>query len=168
MITPYRTDRLAMLPLQIEYAGEMAEVLSDCGARVVLADIEEERLHASVERLGEPARGVVADVRDEASVQALFDDVVAAEGGVDVGFANAGLASVPGFRVDGEESKDLALSDVRGVFFTTPHWNGYPAVLIRIRDLARLDRDDLRDAVVDAWLTRAPKRVARAWLAEND
>jgi hypothetical protein len=72
------------------------------------------------------------------------------------------------FRVDGEESKELALADARGVYFTTPHWNGYPAVLVRIRDLARLDRDELRDAVVDAWLTRAPKRVAKAWLAAND
>jgi NAD(P)-dependent dehydrogenase (short-subunit alcohol dehydrogenase family) len=84
----------------------MAEVLAECGARVTLADIDEERLRASAERLGEPARGVVADVRDEASVQALFDDVVAAEGGVDVVFANAGLASVPGFRVDGGQTID--------------------------------------------------------------
>src|SRR5689334_10246948 len=84
----------------------MAEVLSDCGARVTLADIDEARLEASVARLGEPSRGVATDVRDEASVQALFDSVVAAEGGVDVVFANAGLASVPGFRVDGGQTID--------------------------------------------------------------
>jgi hypothetical protein len=72
------------------------------------------------------------------------------------------------FRVDGEESKELVLADPRGIFFTTPHWNGYPGVLIRIGDLARLDRDELRDLVVDAWLCRAPKRVAKAWLAENE
>jgi hypothetical protein len=41
-------------------------------------------------------------------------------------------------------------------------------VLLRIRDLARIDRDELRDVVVEAWLTRAPKRVAKAWLAENE
>jgi hypothetical protein len=40
--------------------------------------------------------------------------------------------------------------------------------LIRIPDLARLDRDELRDAVVDAWLTRAQKRVAKAWLSEHE
>jgi len=34
-------------------------------------------------------------------------------------------------------------------------------------NLARLDREELRDLVVEAWLTRAPKRVARAWLAEH-
>ena len=53
------------------------------------------------------------------------------------------------------------------IYFTTPHFRGYPAVLVRIPDLARLDRDELRDVVVDAWLTRAQKRVAKAWLAEN-
>jgi hypothetical protein len=40
-------------------------------------------------------------------------------------------------------------------------------VLVRIPQLARIDRDELRDVVVEAWLTRAQKRVARAWLAEN-
>ena len=78
------------------------------------------------------------------------------------------LEDVLVFRVDGEESKELVLADPRGVWFTTPHWNGYPGVLIRIRDLKQLSRAELRDAVVDAWLTRAPKRVAKAWLAENE
>ena len=72
------------------------------------------------------------------------------------------------FRVDSLEEKELVLGDPRGVFFTTPHFDGYPAVLIRIPALARLDRDELRDFVVDAWLTRAPKRVAKAWLAEHE
>ena len=87
----------------------MAEVLADCGARVTLADIDEPRLEASVARLvdrGEHARGVVADVRDEGAVQSLFEGVVDAEGGVDVVFANAGLASVPGFRVEGGQTID--------------------------------------------------------------
>jgi hypothetical protein len=72
------------------------------------------------------------------------------------------------FRVDGADAKELVLADPRGIFFTTPHFDGYAAVLIRIRDLAQLDRGELRDAVVDAWLTRAPKRVAKAWLSENE
>ena len=71
------------------------------------------------------------------------------------------------FRVPGLEEKELLLSDDRGIYFTTPHFRGYPAVLVRIPDLARLDRAELRDVVVDAWLTRAQKRVAKAWLAEN-
>jgi hypothetical protein len=71
------------------------------------------------------------------------------------------------FRVEDLGVKELILSDDRGIWFTTPHFNGYPAILVRIRDLERLERDELRDAVVDAWLTRAPKRVAKQWLAEN-
>src|SRR5436190_11932826 len=71
------------------------------------------------------------------------------------------------FRVADLDVKELMLSDDRGVFFTTPHFNGYPAVLMRIPDLARIDRDELEELVVEAWLTRAQKRVAKAWLAEH-
>jgi hypothetical protein len=71
------------------------------------------------------------------------------------------------FRVADLGVKELILSDDRGIWFTTPHFNGYPAILVRIGDLGRLDREELRDTVVDAWLTRAPKRVAKQWLAEN-
>ena len=72
------------------------------------------------------------------------------------------------FRVADLGVKELILSDARGVYFTTPHFDGYPAVLVRIPDLARLDREELREAVVEAWLTRAQKRVAKAWLAEHE
>ena len=74
------------------------------------------------------------------------------------------LDDVVVFRVADVGIKELMLADDRGIFFTTPHWDGYSAVLIRIPDLARLDRDELEDAVVEAWLTRAQKRVAKAWL----
>jgi hypothetical protein len=68
------------------------------------------------------------------------------------------------FRVADLDVKELLLSDGRGIFFTTPHFDGYAAVLVRIPDLAHLERDDLRDLVEEAWLTRAQKRVAKAWL----
>ena len=71
------------------------------------------------------------------------------------------------FRVADLGVKDLMVADDRGLFFTTPHFDGYPAVLLRIGDLARLDRDELQDLVAEAWLTRAQKRVAKAWLAEQ-
>ena len=71
------------------------------------------------------------------------------------------------FRVADLDVKELLLADDRGIYFTTPHFNGYPAVLVRIPNLERLDRDELRDLVVEAWLTRAQKRVAKAWLAEH-
>jgi hypothetical protein len=71
------------------------------------------------------------------------------------------------FRVADLDVKELLLADARGLYFTTPHFDGYAAVLLRIPDLAHLDRDELQDLVVEAWLTRAQKRVAKAWLAEN-
>ena len=72
------------------------------------------------------------------------------------------------FRVADLDVKEILLADDRGVYFTTPHFNGYPAVLVRIPELARLDRDELQDLVVEAWLTRAQKRIAKAWLAEHE
>jgi hypothetical protein len=72
------------------------------------------------------------------------------------------------FRTDGLESKELLLADPRGIFFTTPHWKGYPAVLIHIPDLKQLKKSEVRDAVVEAWLTRAPTKIAKQWLAENE
>ena len=77
------------------------------------------------------------------------------------------LDNVLMFRVEDLGVKELLLADDRGVFFTTPHFDGYPAVLMRIPDLAGLDREELRDLVAEAWLTRAQKRVAKAWLAEH-
>jgi hypothetical protein len=71
------------------------------------------------------------------------------------------------FRVADLGVKELLLADERGVYFTTPHFDGYPAVLMRIPDLARIERDELEEMVVEAWFTRAQKRVAKAWLAEH-
>lgn len=71
------------------------------------------------------------------------------------------------FRVADLGEKEAMLADDRGVFFTTPHWNGYSAVLMRIPDLERIDCEELRDIVAEAWLTRAQKRIAKAWLAEQ-
>jgi hypothetical protein len=77
------------------------------------------------------------------------------------------LEDVLMFRVADLGEKELLLSDARGVFFTTRHFDGYPAILLRIPGLAQLDREELHDLVAEAWLTRAQKRVAKAWLAEN-
>ncbi len=65
------------------------------------------------------------------------------------------------FRVPDLDVKELLLADERGVFFTTPHFDGYPAVLVR---LDRVAPADLEEVVVEAWLDRAPKRLARAYL----
>jgi hypothetical protein len=71
------------------------------------------------------------------------------------------------FRVADTGVKELLLADARGVYFTTPHFDGYAAVLVRIPRLAELDREELGELVVEAWLTRAQKRVAKAWHAEH-
>jgi hypothetical protein len=71
------------------------------------------------------------------------------------------------FRVADVGVKELLLADDRGVFFTTPHFDSYPAVLMRIPELARIDREELSDTIAEAWLTRAQKRVARAWLEQQ-
>ncbi|SDL75414.1 MmcQ/YjbR family DNA-binding protein [Microbacterium azadirachtae] len=50
------------------------------------------------------------------------------------------------------------------VFFTIPHFDGYPAVLLRLDAIAP---DHLGEIIADAWLLRAPKAVARRWLDER-
>jgi len=59
-------------------------------------------------------------------------------------------------RVDADE-KQLILASNPDVYFETPHYYGYPAVLIR---LERIERDELAERIEDAWLTRVPKRLA--------
>jgi hypothetical protein len=71
------------------------------------------------------------------------------------------------FRVADLGVKELLLADGRDVYFTTPHFDGYRAVLVRIPDLALIDRGELRDLIEEAWLTRAQKRVTKAWLARQ-
>jgi hypothetical protein len=66
-----------------------------------------------------------------------------------------------GVRVPDVEAKAALLASEPEVYFTTPHFDGYPSVLVR---LERVPRADLEEAIVEAWLSRAPKRVAKAWL----
>ena len=87
----------------------MAEVLADCGARVTLADIDGDLLEQSTRTLadrGGKVRSSVVDVSDADRVQAMVDEVVAADGGLDVVFANAGIAAAPGWAVDGGQQLD--------------------------------------------------------------
>lgn len=69
-----------------------------------------------------------------------------------------------GVRVDYLETKDVLIATEPEAFFTTPHLDGYPAILVR---LDRIDRERLQDVVIDAWLARAPKRLADACRAEQ-
>lgn len=60
--------------------------------------------------------------------------------------------------------KETLLSANPDVFFTTPHFNGHPSVLVPLR---RIDMAALRALLVDAWLGRAPKRLAADFLAKK-
>jgi hypothetical protein len=66
-----------------------------------------------------------------------------------------------GARVPDLGAKEALLAADPDVYFTTPHFNGYPAVLVR---LARIAPADLEELVVEAWLARAPKRLAAQYL----
>ncbi len=66
---------------------------------------------------------------------------------------------VIGVRVANELEKQALLSLDPGVFFTEPHYNGYPAVLVRI---PAIELDMLDKVLTDAWLTRASKQLAAA------
>lgn len=66
-----------------------------------------------------------------------------------------------GARVEHLVAKDAMLADHSGVFFTTPHFDGYPAVLVRLEEIAP---DDLEEVIVEAWMAQAPKRLVKAYL----
>jgi hypothetical protein len=66
-----------------------------------------------------------------------------------------------GARVSDVGAKEALIADDPDVYFTTPHFDGYPAVLVRLDRIAAPELDEL---VVEAWLVRAPKTLARAYL----
>ena len=65
-------------------------------------------------------------------------------------------------RVEHVGIKEALLAQDPNVFFTTPHFDGYPAILVRLERIALPELDDL---IVEAWLSRAPKRLAKEYLA---
>jgi hypothetical protein len=71
---------------------------------------------------------------------------------------------VVGVRTDGQQVKQALLESYPEAFFTIPHFDGYPAVLVR---LDGIDLAQLREVVTDAWLLKVPKRVANGWLAAH-
>jgi len=69
-----------------------------------------------------------------------------------------------GIRVDRDE-KLLILDANPDAYFSSPHYDGWPGVQIR---LEQIDREELRERLEDAWLIQAPKRLAAAYVADND
>ena len=70
-----------------------------------------------------------------------------------------------GARVEHEIAKRALIESDPDIYFTTPHFDGYPAILAR---LDVLDVSELAELVTEAWLNRAPKRLADAFLADAD
>ena len=71
------------------------------------------------------------------------------------------------FWVSSEADKQALVQDDTSPFFTTPHFDGHPSVLIRASRIGELTRPELAEVVQDAWLSRASASRAAAWLRDN-
>jgi hypothetical protein len=78
--------------------------------------------------------------------------------------ADAPDGDILGARVADEGVKFALIADDPGVYFTTPHFDGYPAVLVR---LAEIGVPELGELLTEAWLAQAPRTIAKAFL-QND
>jgi len=72
---------------------------------------------------------------------------------------------IVGARVDDLGEKEALLQAGHAGLFTTPHFDGHPAVLIELDAAAP---ELVEELVIDAWLCRAPRRAVEAYLAERD
>jgi hypothetical protein len=77
--------------------------------------------------------------------------------------ADATDGPILGARVEHLGAKEALLADDPEVYFTTPHFDGYAAILVRLELIAI---EDLDEVVTEAWLARAPKRLVDARSAE--
>lgn len=77
---------------------------------------------------------------------------------------SAPTGDILGARVADEGVKFALIAEEPDVYFTTPHFDGYAAVLVR---LARIDVPALRELVTDAWLAQAPKKLVKDFLDDS-
>jgi hypothetical protein len=63
-----------------------------------------------------------------------------------------------GARVEHEGAKQALVQDPSGIYFTTPHFDGYPAILVRLEPIGL---EDLEELVTEAWLCRAPPKLLK-------
>jgi hypothetical protein len=75
--------------------------------------------------------------------------------------AGAPDGPVLGARVEHLVAKEAMLAAEPEIFFTTPHFDGNPTVLVRLH---RIGLDELEEVIVEAWLARAPKRLAERYV----
>jgi hypothetical protein len=74
--------------------------------------------------------------------------------------ASAPTGPILGARVEHLVAKEALLADDPSIYFTTPHFDGFPAVLVRLDEIPV---DELEEVIVEAWLCRAPKRLAKEY-----
>jgi hypothetical protein len=72
------------------------------------------------------------------------------------------------FWVASDSDKQALVQDARTPFFTTPHFDGHPSVLLRASRVGEIDRDELAEIVQDAWLSRASSSRATKWLSARE
>jgi hypothetical protein len=77
---------------------------------------------------------------------------------------SAPIGPILGARVEHLGAKEALVADAPSVYFTTPHFDGYPAVLVR---LGKITVPELEELIVEAWLARAPKRLATDYIATH-
>jgi hypothetical protein len=68
------------------------------------------------------------------------------------------------FWVTSEADKQALVQDPTSPFFTTPHFDGHPSVLVRASRIGELSVQELAEVIQDAWLARASPARAAAWL----
>jgi hypothetical protein len=68
------------------------------------------------------------------------------------------------FWVPSESDKQALIQDPDSPFFSTPHFDGHPSVLVRASRIDQLTLQELTETVHDAWLSRASRRRAATWL----
>jgi len=71
------------------------------------------------------------------------------------------------FWVASEADKQAMVQDPASPFFTTPHFNGHPSVLLRASRIGEITRQELAELIQDAWLSRTSPRRAATWLASQ-
>ena len=68
--------------------------------------------------------------------------------------------TVVAVRVANQSEKELLLASDTEKFFTEAHYNGFPAVLVR---LPAIDVDELAELIIDAWRSQAPRALVQSY-----
>ncbi|HEV2472407.1 MAG TPA: hypothetical protein VGS41_07075 [Chthonomonadales bacterium] len=118
----------------------------------------------------------MADLEDAMRIAAALPGVAACEGmavrnkGKERGFAwtwkeridpkkpRVPNLEVLAIRTANTDDKEALIAAEPEKFFTEPHYNGYPAVLVR---LAKIDLDELEELLIDGWRSQAPRELVQ-------